>query len=67
MGCRGGVVDGGGVVGVSGGGDRQTHIYKKTTTIQQKQQKKEFTCGKLHISKEQNKLVYGKTLYGDGK
>lgn len=30
MGCRGGVVDGGGVVGASGGGDRQTHVYKKT-------------------------------------
>lgn len=37
MGCRGGVVDGGRVVGASGGRDRQTHIYKKT--IQQKQQK----------------------------
>lgn len=32
MGCRGGVVDGGRVVGVSGGGDRQTHIHKNNTT-----------------------------------
>lgn len=32
MGWRGGVVDGGGVVGASGGGDRQTHthIYAQT-------------------------------------
>lgn len=29
VGCRGGVVDGGGVVRTSGGGDRQTHICKK--------------------------------------
>lgn len=26
MGCKGGVVDGGRVVGTSGGGDKQTHI-----------------------------------------
>lgn len=32
MGCRGGVVDGGGVVGASGGGDRQTHTHKNNTT-----------------------------------
>lgn len=30
MGWRGGVVDGGGVVGTSGGGDRQTHTYIRT-------------------------------------
>lgn len=28
MGCKGGVVDGGGVVGASGGGERQTHICR---------------------------------------
>lgn len=34
MGGRGGVVDGGRVVGTSGGEERQTHIHK---TIQQQQ------------------------------
>lgn len=32
MGCRGGVVDGGRVVGASGGGHRQIHIHKNNTT-----------------------------------
>lgn len=31
MGCRGGVVDGGRVVGASGGVDRQTHTYENNT------------------------------------
>jgi len=32
MGCRGGVVDGGRVVGASGGGHRQTYVHKNNTT-----------------------------------
>lgn len=56
MGCKGGVVDGGGVVGASGGGDR--HIYEE-------QKINEFTVGQLdtlntNLSKE-------KILHGDGK
>ena len=36
MGCRGGVVDGGRVVGTSGGGDRQTHVHKNNTTTKKR-------------------------------
>lgn len=36
MGCRGGGVDGGRVVGASGGGDRQTHIHKNKIQQQKK-------------------------------
>lgn len=36
MGCRGGVVDGGKVVGTSGGGDRQTLIHKKKNATTKK-------------------------------
>lgn len=54
MGCRGGVVDGGRVVGASGGRERQTHIYQKKQkqkTIQQKQQKMNSHVGRYIVKR----------------